>query len=249
MSSLTKLVWVELKLFVREPVTLVFSSILPLLILLVMGEIFGKYVDTDGMYRGVTAMDYYIPVYIGVVLAAVGTIAIPVHIANYRERGILRRFQASSLSVRSLFSAQLIVGVIITVASMILLIVAAVVFYHIRMPHNIGLIVLSSILAMFCFTAIGLFLGFILPSARAAQGVGVPLFFVMFMISGAGPPRAAMSAVMRDVGQALPLWHVTTLIQDAWLGFGWNTGASLILVGILILATAVTFRVFRKALI
>jgi ABC-2 type transport system permease protein len=99
---------------------------------------------------------------------------------------------------------------------------------------------------MFCFIALGIFLGFILPSARAAQGVGVPLFFIMFMVSGAGPPRAAMSSVMQDVGRALPLWHVTSLVQDAWLGFGWNVTASLVLAGFLIMAAAITFLLFRR---
>jgi ABC-2 type transport system permease protein len=246
MSALAKLVWVELKLFIREPVTVVFTMILPLAILLVMGEIFGRYDDADGIYRGAKAMDYYAPVYIGVVLAAIGTIAIPVHIANYREKGILRRLQASSLSMKSFFSAQLLVGLIITLVCAGILLIAAFLFYDIRTPYSVGYTILSSILAMFCFAALGLFLGFLLPSARAAQGVGVPLFFIMFMVSGAGPPKAAMSGVMQDVGQALPLWHVTSLVQDAWLGFGWNVTASLVTAGVLIAATLITLLLNRR---
>ena len=42
MRALGKLILVELKLFVREPVTLVFTLILPFLILIVMGEVFGR---------------------------------------------------------------------------------------------------------------------------------------------------------------------------------------------------------------
>jgi ABC-2 type transport system permease protein len=246
MRSLVKLTWVELKLFIREPVTLVFTLVLPLLILIVMGEVFGKYNDTEGVYRGVNAMDYYTPVYIGVVLAAIGVVALPVHFASYRERGILRRLRASSLSMKSLFSAQLAVSLIITVACVVLLLIASSFLYHIKMPHSIGLIILSSVLAMFCFAALGIFLGFILPTARAAQGVGIPLFFFMFMVSGAGAPRAAMSAMMKNVGQVFPLWHVTSLVQDAWLGFGWNITASLVLTAVIALAVIVTFLKFRR---
>ena len=246
MSAFAKLVWVELKLFLREPVTLVFTLVLPLAILLVMGEIFGRYADTEGIYRGATAMDYYAPVYIGVVLAAIGTIALPVHIANYRERGILRRLQASSLSTGSFFSAQMVVALVITLVCVALLLIAAFLFYDIRTPCSIGLTILSSMLAMFCFAALGLFLGFLLPSSRAAQGVGVPLFFIMFMVSGAGPPKAAMSAVMQDVGQALPLWHAASLVQDAWLGFGWNVAASLVTAGVLAAATLITLFLNHK---
>ncbi len=246
MRGLVKLTWLELKLFIREPITLVFTLGMPLIMFIVMGEVFGKAAGSDAIFRGVNAMDYYTPAYIGVVIAAVCIIAIPVHLAGYRERGILRRLRASSLSIRSLFAAQFMVSLIITVVCMAVLIVPAVVFYHIQTPHNIGLIILGSIVAMFAFTALGIFLGFVLPTTRAAQGVGMPLFFLMYVISGSAPPREVMSSVMQNVGQALPLWHVTSLVQDAWLGYGWNIIACIVLVGVMAAAAGITFLVFRR---
>jgi ABC-2 type transport system permease protein len=246
MRALAKLTLVEMKLFMREPVTLVFTLILPLIILVVMGEVFGKAPGTGEAFRGVNAMDYYTPVYLGVVMAAVGVIAIPVHIAGYRERGILRRLQASSLSISRLFLAQLIVGLIITIVSVCILLVPAILVYHIKMPHSPGLILLGALLSMVAFVMLGVFLGFILPTARAAQGVGMPLWFIMFIISGAGPPRAVMSPIMQDVGQVLPLWHTTSLIQDIWLGSGWNLVASGVMVGVLVAAAAISFLIFRR---
>ena len=44
MKSLLKLTWVELKLFFREPLTLVFSFALPVVFLLVMGGVFSELV-------------------------------------------------------------------------------------------------------------------------------------------------------------------------------------------------------------
>ena len=42
MKSLLKLTWVELKLFFREPLTMVFTFALPVVFLLVMGGVFGN---------------------------------------------------------------------------------------------------------------------------------------------------------------------------------------------------------------
>ena len=55
MKSLLKLTWVELKLFFREPLTLVFTFSLPVVFLLVMGGVFGNKPDTTDLhiYRGV----------------------------------------------------------------------------------------------------------------------------------------------------------------------------------------------------
>ena len=39
---------------------------------------------------------------------------------------------------------------------------------------------------------------------------------------------------MRGIGNTLPLTWVITLLQDPWLGFGWATTASLIVVGVLV---------------
>jgi ABC-2 type transport system permease protein len=171
-----------------------------------------------------------------VVVAAIGLVSIPVHISGYRERGILRRLRASSLSITSLITSQLVVSLIITLLCLVILIAVAVVFYHIVMPHDLGLVIAGSVIAMLTFVACGIFLGVVLPNARTAQGVGMPLWFLMFMLSGSGPPRGVMSSVMQDVGLVMPTWHTTSLIQDAWLGYGWNVSASIVLIGILLAA-------------
>ncbi len=246
MRALRKMTVVELKLFLRDPITLVFTLILPFLTLLVMGEVFGRQGGISEMYRNVNPMDYYAPAYIGVVMAAVGLVAIPVHIASYRERGILRRLRASSLSTQSLVSSQLAVGALITLVSVAILMVPSVLIYHIQAPVSLPLVLASSALALVTCCALGAFLGFVLPSARAAQGVGMPLWFFMFVLSGGGPPRDVMTPAMKVVGKMLPQWHITSLVQDAWLGYGWNVVASLVLVGVLIVATGVTLLVFRR---
>lgn len=74
----------------------------------------------------------------------------------------------------------------------------------------------------------------------------MPLWFFMFMLSGGGPPRGVMTSIMQTVGKITPQWHVTSLVQDAWLGYGWNVGASLVLIGVLAVAAAITFLVFRR---
>jgi ABC-2 type transport system permease protein len=52
--------WIELKLFVREPVTMVFTFALPLIFLFVLGGIFG-HMKGENLFRGVEPMIYYTP--------------------------------------------------------------------------------------------------------------------------------------------------------------------------------------------
>ena len=64
------------------------------------------------MYRGAGAMTYYVPAYIGLVIASMCLISLPVHLAGYRERGVLRRFRTSGMPVWSVLSAQVAVSVL-----------------------------------------------------------------------------------------------------------------------------------------
>ena len=59
---------------------------------------------------------WYVASYLTVVIAAVRLVMLPVHVASYRERGVLRRFAAAGFPRWSFAIAQLIVGLITTAA-------------------------------------------------------------------------------------------------------------------------------------
>ncbi|UCG54256.1 MAG: ABC transporter permease [Dehalococcoidia bacterium] len=246
MRSLLKLTWVELKLFTREPITMVFTFALPVIFLFVMGGVFGNTPDPDGViYRGVGAIDYYVPAYIGLVIASIGIVSLPVHLTAYRERGVLRRLRASSISIWSLLGSHIIVSFIISILGGILLVIIALIAYDAALPKSPGLFILAVVLCTLSFSALGFFIGSILPNTRAAQGLGLLLFFVMLILAGAGPPREVMTEAMQIVGDIMPLRYVILTLQDPWLGFGWHQEASLIIGGILIISSLLSVRLFK----
>lgn len=244
MRPLLKLTWVEIKLFIREPVTVVFTLALPVIFLVVMGGVFGNTPQAD-IYRGVGAMNYYMPSYYGLVMMAVGTVALPVHLTGYRERGVLRRFRASSFSVWSVLGSQLLVSFIIAILGCLMVTALGFATYHPDLPESPGLLALAFVLGTVSFASIGFFLGAVLPSTRSAQGVGLILFFVMMILGGAGPPPEVLPGAMDMVGKLTPLRHVIFMLQDPWLGFGWNVNASLIVAAITVVSAGLAARFFR----
>jgi ABC-2 type transport system permease protein len=244
MRTLAKLSWVELKLFVREPITMVFTFAFPLIVLLVMAGVFGNTPDPE-IHRGIGPTDAMVPAYIGVVITSIGLIGLPVHLASYRERGVLRRLRASSVSVWSILGPQVIVSFVIAALGSVLLVTAALLAYDVDMPKSAAQLIVAFVLSTLSFAALGVFLGAVLPTARAAQGVGLLLFFVMFLLSGGGPPRAVMTQAMQWAGDAMPSRYVTILLQDSWWDFGWNTTAFLIVAGVTVVASFLSVRFFR----
>ena len=244
MKTLLKLTWVETKLFIREPVTVVFTLALPIIFLFVMGGVFGNTPDAS-IYRGVGAMDYYMPAYYALVMMAIGTVALPVHLAGYRDRGILRRLRAAGISIWAVMGSQLLVSFLIALAGSILVTVCGYLAYSPSPPQNYLFLAIAFIIGTISFSALGFFLGAVLPSTRSAQGVGLILFFVMMILGGAGPPPEVMTSVMRYVGDSTPMHWAILMLQDPWLGFGWHMNASLIVAGITVVSAGLAARFFR----
>lgn len=247
MRRIRKLAWVEAKLLCRDPLTLVFTFAFPVIMLFVLAEVFGN--STSGRdevaFRNIGAIDYYVPAYVALVTAAVGLVSVPVHLASYRELGIFRRFRASGMSLRTLLAAEVLVTVVLAVIGSALVAVLAAAVYGNRQPGSLAGVLAVFLLIALLFAAVGILLGAVLPNARAAQAVGTVLFFVMMMLSGAGPPPEVMSGPMRLVASFLPLTPAIRILQDPWLGFGWEWTPFLTTAGFLAAAAALALRVFR----
>jgi ABC-2 type transport system permease protein len=242
MKPLAKLTWIEVKLFTREPVAVVFAFAFPLVVLLVLAGAFG---EPDTALGGRTGIDYYLPGYLAVVIASVGLIGLPVHLAGLRERGVLRRLRASSVSVTSVFGAQTAVHLAMAALGGAVLLLAAGLVYDVRAPSSAAGVALGFGVGAVSFVALGFLLGSLAPTARAAQAVGLVLFFPMWLLSGAGPPRGVMTEAMRRLSDILPLTRVVTAIQEPWLGTGSNV-AELAALSVLF-AAAVALTAWRHA--
>jgi len=93
------------------------------------------------------------------------------------------------------------------------------------------------------FVSLGVLLGSVLPSARAAQAVGLLLFFPSFLLGAGGPPPHVMGSVVKQVAGPLPLTLLTNAVRAPWLGLGTATGS---LIGVAVLAVAATAVAARR---
>jgi ABC-2 type transport system permease protein len=211
-----RLAALELRLLAREPMVAVSLIGFPAVTVLILAGVFGQSPDPD--FGGVAPSDHYIAGYVGVVVAALGLITLPVRLATYRELGVTRRFRASGLSAPVMIASEIILGAILgTVSAAVVLALGAGV-YGLALPENPVAAVGWFLAALTCFIAIGGALGSLLPSGRAANAVGNLLFVPMFLLGGGGPPRAVMTGPMQTLSDALPLSHLIGGLRLAWLG-------------------------------
>ena len=240
MSTTGRLVKAELKLMVRDPLVLTFVFAFPIVTMLIIGGAFGT--TPDRAFEFTNPSHWYVASYLTVTIAAGGLVMLPVHLASYRERGVLRRFTAAGFPRWSFAMAQLIVGLMtIAVACALLLAVAAPV-YGIPTLHSAWRVMAALLLGAVAFVSIGILLGSLLPSARAAQAVGLLIFFPSFLLGAGGPPPHVMGSGVKLVAGPLPLTQLTDAVREPWLGIGPATGPLIVVACMAVAATAIAAR-------
>jgi ABC-2 type transport system permease protein len=225
----------------RDPLVLTFVLAFPIVTMLIIGGAFGT--QPDRAFDFVNPAHWYVASYLTVVIAAMGLVMLPVHLASYRERGVLRRFAAAGFPRWSFPVSQLIVGLATTTVSCALLLAVAAPVYGIPPLHAWWRVAAALALGSIAFVSLGVVLGSVLPSARSAQAVGLLIFFPSFLLGAGGPPPHVMGSVVRQVAGPLPLTLLTNAVREPWLGLGSATGS---LAAVAALAVAATFLAARR---
>lgn len=238
-SETRRLLAQELRLVSRDPFTLIFTIGFPILCVLTLGGVFG----TEPAHGfPINPSHYYIASYFTVMIGAVGFLMLPIHIATYRERGVLRRFTAAGFSRWSFLYAESWLGLIsIGIAGVVLLLVAAPV-YGVPAVQDPLRAAAGIIVGSVAFVSIGVLLGTLLPTARAAQAIGLLLYFPSFLLGVGGPPTSVMPEGLRLIAENQPLALANQAIRDPWLGLGDGTRPLLITALIAVIVTALAAR-------
>src|SRR6266704_1745903 len=219
-SAVGRLVRAELRLMTRDPLVLTFVFVFPIVTMLIIVGAFGT--SPDAGFDNVNPAHW--------------------HLASYRERGVLRRFAAAGFPRWSFAIAQLIVGLLTTAVACVMLLIVAAPVYGVPAVHDPWRVAVALPLGAVAFVSIGVLLGSLLPSARAAQVVGLLIFFPSFLLGAGGPPPHVMGSVVRQVAGPLPLTLLTNAVRAPWLGLGPATGSLIAIAALAVAASAVAAR-------
>lgn len=227
MSALVSLTRSEARMLSRDWAAMVFAFAFPPLTLLVLAGSFGD--SPDEAFGNVLPSDFYVTGYIGIPLAALALIGLPVLLASYRERDVLRRFSAFGVGTPTIVTAQaLVTCALVVLAAATVLAVAAPTYGVPSMDDPVG-VVSGFVVGTASLVILGVALGLSMRTARGAQAIGLLAFFPMFLLSGGGPPPDVMTSVMRNIADVLPLTHAVAAIRDPWLGTGGVAGHLVVL--------------------
>lgn len=243
LRTVARLTAMDLRLLAREPGVLVGLVAFPAVTVLILAGVFGSVPDPE--FAGVRPSEHYVIGYVGVVIAQLGLVTLPAHIATHRELGVLRRYRASGVSGATLAASQAAVGTILGLAAAVTVLAVGGAVYGIPTPEDPALVAGWLLAGLACFVAIGLGLGQLMPGSRSANAIGSLVFIPMFLLGGGGPPREVMTGPMQAISDVLPLSHVIGGLRHAWLGAGSDPRALWWPVAVAVIAVTLAVRSTR----
>jgi len=215
MNELRTLIATEAKLLFRDPVTWLAAIALPTAILLIFGSIFGPQ-GPDPALGGLRFIDVFVPSLIVISVGTLGIQTLPIRLATYREKGVLRRMSTTPAHPLRLLAAQLVIYMVTAVIGLILLVIVARVAFDVPLPRDpIGYVV-AFLLGMGSLYAIGLVVASVAPSSRTATAIAIPMFFVVMFLGGVYLPRVFLPEILVQIGDFTP--PGVQGLQDTWMG-------------------------------
>jgi len=245
MRGLLKLTWLEIRIFVREPLGFVAAVGIPLAMFLLLGRSVGSGADRSAGAAQLLTRD--LPLFVSLFVSINAALSLIAVISIYREGGILKRLRATPLRPAVILGAHVLVKLFFTAISLVIMALAGRRFYPVPLHPHLALFAFAVVVTTVTILCMGFVVASMVGTARFAQLIGSAIFYPMLVISGMFVPLAAMPRPWALLGNVLPMSHAVALLRGAWVGAGWSV--LLPHVGVLALTTAIclllTSRVFR----
>lgn len=167
MKSFGALLKNELKLNIRNMNMVIFAVIMPFVVLVILGFIYGTKPAADG--AAYTFMEQSFGALCTISICAGGLMGLPLVVSEYRERKILKRFQVTPVSPLKLLSVEFTIYVVYCLVSMLTLIPTAMLIWNVRISGSWLAFLGSWLLAMVSTLSIGMMVGGIAKNSKSAS--------------------------------------------------------------------------------
>jgi ABC-2 type transport system permease protein len=221
MKGLLKLSWIETKIFLREPMGVIGSLVLPVLLFVFVGR--AMRFSARGTPIPISRLPFNITILTAVLIALGAVQSLVAIMAIYREGGILKRLRATPLSPITILGSHVVVKLCFTLVALLLMIGAGRRVMPGAMPVNPVSFIAAVLLGTTSILSLGFVIASLVRSARFAQALGAALTYVMLALSGVFFAVERFPRWLQLVANALPTTHAVTLMRAIWSGATWGT--------------------------
>ena len=247
LRGLFQLTWIEIKIFMREPLGAIGTIVVPVLVFVVAGRAAsGVNVPSSAPFSRLLGPGG-IPTLVSISITVGAVLSLANIISIYREGGILKRLRATPLRPWTILSAHVLVKLLLTALTMTAMVLAGKRYFSIGPEVPLVRFTIALLVGTLSILSLGFIIASVIPTARFAQPIGAIIFYPMIGLCGLFVPIDSLPPTLRAIARVLPLGYSASLMQGIWTGDSWSAHAGDIaaLMVVFALGIAVSSRVFR----
>lgn len=201
---------VEGKLSLRCPDGIIFGIGMPVGVLLLIAVVAGSQSAGGADYSFLQSAFASL---LTVGICATAFMGLPLTIADYRDKKILKHFFATPIRPFMILSVQVVIGMLTSFFSAALVSLLAIFGFGYRMEGNPILFIGAFLLVMLSMYSIGMILASLCKTVKIANVVTTFVYFPMLFLSGATIPFELFPDTVQKVCNVLPLTHGIKLLK------------------------------------
>ena len=246
LRGLWRLTWLEIKIFVREPLGVFGTVGVPILLFVLASRVAGP-----RMGRAAPAVPRIVvadlPIAVSIFLAISAVLSLVAIMAIYREGGILKRLRATPLRPHTILTAHVLAKLLFTAITLAGMVAAGRRYYPVDAQVPLVSFALAVLFTTACILSVGFLIASVVPTARFAQPAGALVLYPMLGLSGLFVPVELLPPLLQAVARVLPLTYAVSLLRGVWRGDGWLAHGSdvAVLAVTLVVGVVVSSKVFR----
>lgn len=205
----------EIKQFMRQRESVVFTLLFPVILLAIFGSVF-----KNTIAPGVTFSQYFVAGMIASGLVNTGFQSLAITIPMERDFGALKRLRGTPMPASSYFIGKAILIFASMVVQILLLLGFGILFFGLNLPTEPAkwftftwLVVLGSA----CSTALGIAFSVVPKSGRGASAVVSPIVIILQFFSGVFFVFTQLPSWMQQVAAIFPLKWLTQGMRSVFL--------------------------------
>lgn len=240
-----KMLKIEGKLSIRDMNMVIFAIIMPVVILIILGFIYGNKPAFEG--ADYSFIEQSFGALSTIAICAGGLMGLPILISDYRERKILKRFKVTPISPTMILFVHLMIYTIYSAVSVVFLWVFSKLFWNFGMRGSYLTFFIGWLVVLMSIFSIGILVGGIARNSKTASVIASVMYFPMLVFSGATVLYEIMPVQVQKVANIMPLTQGIKILKAATLGTEINNVLIpiIIMVLITIICVSMAIKFFR----
>lgn len=204
------------KLFWRNPATVFFSVLMPLVFLFLLGAVFGNGEGRDPVYD-LLGDQYLVPAIMTLGIVSATFVNMAMTITFQREMGVLKRMRGTPLPTSMFVTVRTASAIVNAALIAVTILIAGKLAYgvDITATRMVG-VAIATVVGSAAFCALGFALTIFIPNQSAAPAITNGIVLPLYFISGVFGDAANLPETLREIGRIFPIYHLGACLFESF---------------------------------